>query len=314
MNRQRRIRSLAGAALLLAAGALAGCGGYAARFGPVGPEYNAWPFDQAEALRRQKATADALKLPVQQTVRIGSTTLTLSLIPSGAYQRGTSPLRPIGMPQEFPAHPVRISRVFYLAATEVTQGLWRQVTGAEPWKGRPFTQSGDDLAATYVNWEDAIAFCRRLSEATGRTFRLPTEAEWEYACRAGAGGNYCYGEALAKLDRYAWFDANTYDLGHRYAHRVGRKKSNAWGLYDMHGNVWEWCGDRYAADAYAKAAHSVDPTGPGSGTRRSLRGGSWYDRRWYSEGAMAPCRSAARTGADPAFRNWFIGFRVVMVP
>jgi formylglycine-generating enzyme required for sulfatase activity len=237
-----------------------------------------------------------------------------ALVPAGKFRMGSPRLEGGRLPHEGPQHPVTISRVFYLARTEVTQAQWRAVMGTEPWQSQPFTRSGDDLAATYVNWEDAWAFCRKLSQKTGQTFRLPTEAEWEYACRAGTRTAYCFGDYETDLGEYAWFDKNAHNVGRKHAHPVGRKKPNAWGLCDMHGNVWEWCADRFDEKSYAQAPNPVDPTGSRSGKTRVLRGGSWYDRAWYGRAVFDSCRSAVRTGADPQFRSSFAGFRVVLVP
>ena len=122
-----------------------------------------------------------------------------------------------------------------------------------------------------VNWDDAVAFCQMLSRREGMTYRLPTEAEWEYACGAGSQAAYCFGDDEGALAEYAWFDGNSEGK----THPVGQKKPNAWGLYDMHGNVWEWCADGYDAGYYAKSP-AEDPKGPAA-DGRVLRGGSWYN-------------------------------------
>jgi len=138
-----------------------------------------------------------------------------------------------------------------------------------------------------------------LAGLTGKTVRLPTEAEWEYACRAGSKTRFCFGNADKGLASYTWYSKNS----DKRTHAVGKKKPNAWGLYDMHGNVWEWCADRYA-DSYANAK-PVDPKGPKSGSYRVLRGGSW-------KGLPVLCRPACRRKFEPY--DWLInlGFRVVV--
>jgi formylglycine-generating enzyme required for sulfatase activity len=134
------------------------------------------------------------------------------------------------------------------------------------------------------------------------SFRLPTEAEWEWACRAGTRTRFCSGDADAGLAEYAWFDGNSGNT----THPVGKKQPNAWGLHDMHGNVWEWCGDWY--DEYPKSwKPQVDPTGPASGSYRVLRGG------WWSDDPVV-CRSANRFSYHPASGRYHHGFRVVVVP
>lgn len=125
---------------------------------------------------------------------------------------------------------------FEMQQTTVTQAQWEEVMGNNPSRIK-----GDDLPVTNVSWHDAQEFCKRLSERTGDTYRLPTEAEWEYACRAGSTGKWCFGDDESQLDEYAWY----YDNSSGTVHPVAQKKPNAWGLYDMHGNVWEWCQDEY---------------------------------------------------------------------
>lgn len=136
----------------------------------------------------------------------------------------------------------------------------------------PFKE-GDDYAASYMSWDQATAYCRKLSVKEGKTYRLPTEAEWEYACRAGTTTIYSFGDDKSRLGDYAWSFSNA---AGRYPQGVGLKKPNAWGLHDLHGNVWEWCSDRYDKDYYANSAQS-DPIGPTSGSFRVLRGGSLED-------------------------------------
>ena len=147
----------------------------------------------------------------------------------------------------------------------------------------------------YLSWFAAKAYC----EWAGG--RLPTEAEWEKACRAGSTTRYCFGESETQLSDYAWYDDNSA----RRTHAVGQKKPNAWGLYDMHGNVWEWCSDWYGGDYYENSQES-DPEGPSSGSFRVGRGGSWYyDAR--------DCRSANRIIGSPGLRYELLGFRVSLV-
>jgi formylglycine-generating enzyme required for sulfatase activity len=156
-----------------------------------------------------------------------------------------------------------------------------------------------------VSWEDAVEFCKKLSDlpeekAAGRVYRLPTEAEWEYACRAGSKTAYSFGESSESLGDYTYFQGNS----NGQTHPVGEKKANAWGLHDMHGNVWEWCSDWYGE--YPKGAVS-DPVGPREGSCRVLRGGSWY-------GGAALCRSAYRYWLIPSYRLDDFGFRVALSP
>ena len=170
--------------------------------------------------------------------------------------------------------------------------LWR-------WYG---VRSGSDYPAVYVSWEDAQEFVRRLNASLGsNVYRLSTEAEWEYACRAGTTTRWSFGDDESQLTHYAWYRDNAWDVGERYAHRVGTKRSNPWGLYDMHGNVWEWVQDWYAADYYSRSP-SVDPPGPSSA--RVVRGGSVHWDAQY-------LRSACRLSNSPDDRYYDVGFRLL---
>lgn len=215
---------------------------------------------------------------------------------------------------EFPQHRVRITQPFYMQSTEVTQGQWKSVMGSEPWDGKDYVKTGSDYAATYVSWDDAVEFCRKLSESerrsgrltTNQQYTLPTESQWEYACRAGSTTRYSFGDDESRLKDYAWFDDNAWDIGEKYAHRVGQKRPNAFGLYDMHSNVWEWCQDWYEKDYYANSPGS-NPSGPLSGSYRVYRGGSW-------NGSPQSARSAIRNGYTPDDRSSNLGFRVAISP
>jgi formylglycine-generating enzyme required for sulfatase activity len=206
-----------------------------------------------------------------------------------------------------------------LGAFEVTQAQYRQVMGTNPshFQGdvvaerHPKTNrvvkevDTSSYPVEEVSWEDAVEFCRKLSQLpeekkAGRVYRLPTEAEWEYACRAGSKTAYSFGASSQSLGDYAWFDGNSGSQ----THPVGEKKPNAWGLYDMHGNVWEWCSDWYGD--YPKGAVS-DPTGPREGSARVFRGGGW-------DFEAALCRSAFRSGFSPSDRFSYYGFRVALSP
>jgi formylglycine-generating enzyme required for sulfatase activity len=175
--------------------------------------------------------------------------------------------------------------------------------GTEPWKGKQYVKEGPSYAATYVSWDDAIAYCKKLSEKEGKTYRLPTEAEWEYACRAGTQTAWSFGDDEKELGDYAWYDENAEFIGEDYAHQVGLKKPNAFGLFDMHGNVDEWCHD-YWGDYYYKQSPEKDPTGPASGDSRVLRGGSQCN-------LTRATRSAFRHRLSQVFLHDLNGFRLV---
>jgi formylglycine-generating enzyme required for sulfatase activity len=162
-------------------------------------------------------------------------------------------------------------------------------------------KGGPECPVETVSWEDAQKFIRKLSEKDGEnTYRLPTEAEWEYACRAGTDTPYYTGTTEADLDRAGWYSENS---GGK-THPVRQKEANAWGLYDMHGNVWEWCQDWYGE--YPEGT-VTDPAGPDKGSARVLRGGGWYRGAGY-------CRSGSRDSDSPDRRLSLLGFRVLAVP
>jgi len=230
-------------------------------------------------------------------------TMKLVLIPDGEFLMGSPESDPDHYDDEGPQREVTISKPFYMGIYEVTQIQWRSVMGTEPWKGKRWTKSGDNNAASHLNWNDASRFCLMLSKKIGRTVALPTEAQWEYACRAGSKAAY-------RLGDYAWYDRNAYDTGEKYAHAVGQKLPNAFGLYDTRGNVWEWCRDWYAKTFYAKTfyakANTVDPENTKASKARILRGGSWCSDEEY-------CRPTYRYRFAPSCRNNYpYGFRVVV--
>jgi formylglycine-generating enzyme required for sulfatase activity len=221
---------------------------------------------------------------------------------SAAQLAGTYERKETYFAGEFPQHEVRISKGFWIGRTEVTQGQYELVMNARPWSGKAYVQQDPNNPAVYVSWEDAVEFCRRLSKREGRMYRLPTEAEWEYACRAGTTSRFSFGDSDSALGDYAWFDGNADAAGQDYAHPVARKKPNAWGIYDMHGNVFEWCSDYYDRKYYS-GSPAVDPNGPPAAKSRSLRGGSW-------DSGAELVRSSYRSDY-PVARGLLVGFRVV---
>jgi formylglycine-generating enzyme required for sulfatase activity len=236
------------------------------------------------------------------------------LVPAGTFVMG-SPGHEAGRGEdEGPPHRVRLTRPFYAGVYPVTQKEYAAVMGDNPAHFRKGHGGGPSHPMEQVSWDDAVEFCRRLSELPAekqakRVYRLPTEAEWEYACRAGTETPFCFGESLSS-------EQANFDGGRPYGtaktggylektSKVGAYPANAWGLHDVHGNVWEWCGDWYGENCYGRTPEA-DPAGPARGDRRVLRGGSWNN-----SGHL--CRSARRNKYPPEFRNDTIGFRVVLV-
>jgi formylglycine-generating enzyme required for sulfatase activity len=288
------------------------------------------PFDAAEAKQHQRAWAQYLGVPEEITNSIG---MELVLIPPGEFMMGSTPdeitwaqnitkanrgkggFFPERPATEGPQHRVKISVPLYVGAYEVTQSEYAQIMGTNPSSfsanGRNSRSvQGEDTSrhpVEMVTWEDSVEFCRRLSarpdeKAARRLYRLPTEAEWEYTCRAGTTTRWCCGDDPSMLSDFAWLGVNSDNK----THAVGNKKPNAWSLFDQHGNIWEWCADRHGPKYYAESTF-IDPVGPASGRHRVTRGGG-YDRHFLV------CRSTYRGVAaappwpksGPAF-----GFRVV---
>ncbi len=197
-------------------------------------------------------------------------------------------------------HEVIISKGFWLGKYEITQNQWESVMKTRPWEGQIFVKQSPNHPAVYISWYDVQDFIAKLNEAEKtNAYRLPTEAEWEYACRAGTKTAFSFDDDR-KIDEYAWTGKNTYDLGNMFAQAVGQKKPNPWGLYDMHGNVWEWVQDYYGP--YENKTQ-IDPKGPESGNMRVFRGGSFYYLPNFT-------RSAYRGYNSPKHKLFNLGARL----
>jgi len=306
--------------------------------------HKGWPFDAAEARRRQATAAAAMTIPATVTLDLGGgVTMDFVLIPAGEFMMG-SPSGEAGREDDEHLHRFTITRPYYLAATEVTRGQfaafvaatgyrttaetergsyelshgrWRKTTGRS-WRTPGFNQTSAHPVVC-VTWNDADAFCRWLSERAERAIRLPTEAEWEFACRAGTGTAYPWGndpdggrgwcngmDQMIKHDprRQVTGSAFNWSDGHVYTAPAGSFRANAFGLYNMNANVKEWCSDWY--EAYDSGTDGTrDPQGPSAGTRRVDRGGGW------NRGPKV-CRSAERTWSTPDFSCDDLGFRPVL--
>ena len=249
------------------------------------------PWAKVGELQKRKAAEAGV--PVARAVDLGGgVTLKMVYIPSGEFMMGSER----GSGGGRPVHRVRITKGFYLGAYEVTQAQWQSVMGSNPSHFK-----GADRPVERVSWTDCQGFVRKLCAKEGvpeGTYRLPTEAEWEYACRAGSTTRFYFGDSDGDLDNHGWHRGNS----GRQTHPVGEKTPNGFGLYDMHGNVWEWCSDWYDSGYYGKSP-GADPPGPGSGSYRVNRGGGWL----HSSG---DCRSAGRSWDAPVGRYFSLGFRL----
>ena len=253
--------------------------------------------------------------PVSTGLRIGDS---MARIPAGKFLMGSPDDEPRRHDDVSPRHWVTIGKAFLIGATEVTQGQWKAVMGSNP---SYFQSCGDECPVEQVSWLEAVDFCNRLSDREGLSrcyqgadenpiwdrsctgYRLPSEAEWEYAARAGSATAFAGGGIRepqcgldSNLDLMGWYCGNA----NNQTHPVARKQANGWGLYDMHGNVWEWVWD-WRGD-YPSGSIS-DPTGPSSGSSRVYRGGGWLN---YAKN----CRSASRNDFAPGVHSNFLGFRL----
>lgn len=220
------------------------------------------------------------------------TGMRLAYVPGGCFMMGSSVDDKDHQEDEGPVHKVCVDS-FWMGQYEVTQGQWEKVMGANPSKFK----KGGNYPVENVSWNDAQDFVKKLNSRTGKNYRLPTEAEWEYACRADGSGKYCGGD---EIDAVAWHAKNS----GKATHAVGGKKANAFGLHDMSGNVYEWCADWYDSGYYASSVKS-NPAGSDEGGYRVLRGGSFLFNPQY-------CRAVDRNHNTPETRFDIIGFRLVL--
>jgi eukaryotic-like serine/threonine-protein kinase len=273
--------------------------------------------DSANGMIPGASTATTVPPDVQVKplpTRDSSIGIRLIEIPAGYFYMGSDR----GNPDERPVHRVTISRPFYMGQTEVTQEQWLAIMETPRWREREYLHEGPEHAASCVNWFEAMEFCQKLTArdreagvlSADEKYTLPTEAQWEYACRAGTATYWSFGDDPELIGHFAWWGGIWGEGNARheqYPHDVATKKPNPWGLYDMHGNVYEWCLDWYAADYYAKS-RSEDPPGPEQGIDRVLRGGGWITYAHF-------CRSTVRFPDNkPEFRLQHVGFRVVIMP
>ena len=247
----------------------------------------------------KEAGGKATSPPKELTVDLGKgVKLEMVLIPAGEFKMGSPDSDKDALPWEKPQHRVRITKPFYLGKYLVTEEQWEAVMRIEP---SEFRRPKNPVPI--ASWDDCSVFLGILNaKVGGGKFQLPTEAQWEYACRAGSKTRYCFGDDEKQLGDYAWY----YENSGKTTHPVGEKKPNAWGLYDVHGNAWELCQDWWK-EGYYKESPVDDPTGPTGGLHRVFRGGSWFDPAGY-------CRSAFRGRITPGVQTFYLGFRVSRVP
>jgi formylglycine-generating enzyme required for sulfatase activity len=289
-----------------------------------------WPFSAEEAVRRQKVTGLTLARPVEFANSIG---MPFKLIPAGEFVMG-SPDSEEGRRGGETRHPVRITRAYYLGVHAVTQAEYDRVMGMNPSHHQSTAwQDTRRCPVDRVFWPDAAEFCTKLSmlpeeRRSGRAYRLPTEAEWEYACRAGSETRWSFGDDTATLGQHAWYRDNSFEVppscngpaivetesASRWKPApvlvtpdVGRKQPNAWGLYDMHGHVMEWCADWYGEYALDTVC---DPKGPALGAEKVLRGGC---RLLIASSCRSAWRYKIPSDGQRRFCDKFISFRIVLV-
>ena len=196
-----------------------------------------------------------------------------------------------------------------MGQTEITQGQWTELMGTSPWQGKSNVREGKNYAASFISWEDATSFVEKLNSKEHGSgtlpndweYSLPTEAQWEYACRGGKKSAFSFGDDPSEFDVYGWSAENAFEKGEAYSHEVGKKRPNEFGLHDMHGNVWEWCKDNFSA----KLPGGTNPIINNGSDHRVNRGGGWNF-------ATNCCRSASRLSdaADSRYNN--LGFRIAL--
>jgi formylglycine-generating enzyme required for sulfatase activity/serine/threonine protein kinase len=302
-----------------------------------GPTFLTAPFDEAAAVAARAEWAEHLKTPEQMENSLG---MKLQLIPPGEFRMGSeetylelvdrfpsvreseeeNPVSKLGLESARPQHAVRVTRPYYLATCEVTNAQFKRFADATARKMPALywgIETKEQAPVVNVTWHDAVAFCEWLSKEEGKTYRLPTEAEWEYACRAGSITRYWNGdepENLTKVanvrdvtgrEKFGWQNTLNSSDGAAVANDVGRYPPNQFGLHDMHGNAAEWCSDWFST-LYYRQSQPADPAGPPSGAMHVVRGGSWHSAAIF-------CRSAHRAAELSTHRSNHIGFRVACV-
>jgi formylglycine-generating enzyme required for sulfatase activity len=259
------------------------------------------PISDTITLEENTGTTETVMLP-------GSVPLKMVWIPGGTFQMGRYAGEQDSYSDEDPQHLVTLGG-FWMAKYELTKRQWTAVMGTAPWTGQSYVLADLDSPAVYVSWNNAQSFLTALNSYTGKSFRLPSEAQWEYACRGGTQTRFYWGDdpGYTAIGDYAWYVGNAWNAGQQYAHVVGGKAPNAFGLYDMSGNVWEWCEDDWHGSYTGAPEGGQAWVDSPRGSHRVLRGGGWYNSGYY-------CRSAYRYYSTPGgtFSNY--GFRIAWTP
>jgi len=252
-------------------------------------------------------TASSFITATQTIMLPGDVPLTMVECPGGTFTMGRHPNEQDGLGGDTPRHDVTVP-TFWIAQTELTKEQWETVMGTTPWDGREYVIDDPDSPAVYMSWNDAHDLITMLGLFTGFAFTLPTEAQWEYACRAGTTTRYYFGNDMfyTLIDDYAWYNENATFADEDHAHIVGQKIPNAWNLYDMSGNVWEWCEDDYHSDYTGAPTDGSAWVDAPRAEQRILRGGSYYT---YPQS----CLSAGRNYNVPTNNDADRGIRLVLI-
>jgi len=253
-----------------------------------------------------KGDGEVFVLPPPTTFSVflpGGVTLEMVKISAGSFMMGSPEIEQDRRSYEGPQHQVTIGYDFCLGKYEVTKAQWTAVMGTIPWSGHTHVLNEPNSPAVFISWNDCQNFVTELNKLSQGTFRLPSEAEWEYACRAGTTTRFYWGDdpSYTQIGDYAWWIGNAHNANESYTHVVGLKLPNTWGLHDMSRNVFEWCQDWYGS---YQSGTVTGPEVPGSGSYRVLRGGDWGGNAQY-------CRSAARYASYPGSRYYSYGVRIV---
>ena len=261
-------------------------------------------FKVRNAAGESAPVSDTIDFAEHTVLLPGDVPLTVVWIPAGSFDMGRYTGEQDSSSIEDPQHSVSVPG-FWMGKYELTKAQWTAVMGTTPWNGQIYVLNDPDSPAVYVSWNDAQSFITTLNGLTGLTFRLPSEAEWEYACRAGTTTRFYWGDdpSYTVGNAYCWWRYNAYDVNERYAHIVGLKTENAFGLYDMSGNAWEWCEDDWHSNYTGAPTDGSAWVDSPRGSYRVARGGGWDDYGNF-------CRSAFRGYTYPSLTHGSLGFRL----